>query len=141
MKTSHFILLGAIGLFVLNSPDLLKSQQQQSAIKDARASTKATEYQIKEASRAALARYRGNCARVVDARSRLETQLIEGQAVVDPATGFPVQDKAFICTKHGDTAISQRGIVTDIKRFATGDLEQLTPILKTNETARTREGV
>jgi hypothetical protein len=141
MNTSTLILVGAIGVLALNAPSLIQSQQQTAALRQTRNATKQVERQIREESREALTRYQGNCARVVDARTRLETQLIEGQAVIDPATGYPLADGAFICNKHGDSAISQRGAATAIKRVATADLPQLKAILDQNETARTRAGI
>jgi hypothetical protein len=135
MQTSTLIGLGTAVLLALNAPSLIQSQQQTAALRTSRETTKQLDRQIKEESRAAIARYRGNCARVVDAKSRRETQLIEGQAVIDPATGYPLPDGAFICTKHGDTAISDRGTATALKRVATADLPELKSILDQNETA------
>jgi hypothetical protein len=141
VNASTLIGAGTALLLALNAPALLQSHQQSAALRQSRDATKQLTQQIKEESRQALTRYRGNCARVVDSRSRRETQLIEGQAVIDPATGYPLPDGAFICTKHGDTAISDRGAATDLKRVATADLPELKAILDQNETARTRAGV
>jgi type II secretory pathway pseudopilin PulG len=141
MNTSTLIVIGGIGVLALNAPSLIQSQQQAAALQQTRNSTKQVERQIREESREALTRYQGNCARVVDGRSRAEIQLIEGMPVVDPATGRPLNNGAFVCSKHGDTGISMYGAVTAIKRVATADLPQLKAILDQNETARTRAGV
>jgi hypothetical protein len=141
MNTSQAICSLTVIILACNIPTFISSQQQTSALKASRDASKQIARDVNEESKAALIRYRGNCARVVDARTKRETQLIEGQAVIDPATGFPVADGAFVCTKHGDTAISRQGTATDIKRVATADLLELKSILDQNETARTRAGI
>lgn len=134
MKTSQLMMLGAIAMLAMNAPELATMQSQQSLIKT-------TRNQTRQDSRIALERYRANCARVVESQTFQEGQLVEGWRYVDPATKQPLRDGAAICTKHGDTAISDQGKATDIKRVATQDLQALEQLLKANENARTRAGV
>lgn len=138
IKTSHLILLGALGVGLANGENVRSSidkgneiKQEQRSFNDRIRANRDASRHAEKLSKVALDRYRANCIWVVDTKSQKEAYFQDGATVVDQnALNRPLRSGATICNRLGDTAIVQDGRITDIARVTTDDIPEFENLLR-----------
>ena len=124
LKTSHLI-WGIVALVVLGNGDriagnLTESAVQQSVKSEAGAARKLLRQAAREAqkrSKIALDRAKAGCIRIYDEQTGKEHYFGNGSTVVDPNTGYVLQD-GFVCNRLGLTGDLKDGVVTGLAMIA-----------------------
>jgi hypothetical protein len=124
-------------LILMNGENIRKSIDKGNAQKAAQSAhsdrVKLNKQEAREAqdlSKVALDRAK-SCIRIVDAETRLDGYLTEGQKVIDTALKRPVRPKATVCSGLGDTGIVDgEGAIADLARVTEADMPEYKKLLK-----------
>lgn len=137
ITTSHlFLAFGAI-LVLMNGENirtsLAKGELQKFKQTQHSDRLRINENEAKEAidlSKVALSRAK-SCIRVLDATTKKDGYLSEGQMVIDSTLNRPLRPRATVCSETGDTGITdQNGAIADLARVVESDMSQYKSILK-----------
>ena len=135
-KTSHLIILGIIGVALLNGENVRSTidkgnqiRQERSEFSDRIRKNRDDARNAEKLSKVALDRYRANCIRVVDTQTQREGYFQEGGTITDDTLRRPLRDGAAVCNSMGDTAVVQDGRIADIARVSTDDIPEMQRIL------------
>lgn len=120
LKTSH-ILWGVVALVVLGNGDRIAGNLNESAIQQTEKSAassqrKQLKQQAREAqknSAIALDRAKAGCIQIYDQATGKEHYFGNGSTVVDPNTGYQLQE-GIVCNSLGLTGIVKNGVIVDL---------------------------
>ena len=130
--TTGNIALGFLGILLLMNGENIrasvdkgnatKSRQEQHADR-IRLNTKEARQAV-DLSKVALERAK-SCIRIVDAATKKDSYLTEGQLVQDLVLKRPVRPGATVCSASGDTGITdQKGAIADLARVVQKDMPE-----------------
>lgn len=139
MKITQRKLLIGIGILVLlANGDRLRAGLEDSAEISAQKTTasqlarqdqaqaRALERQAKAESLLAKQRYESGCTRVIRTDTMTEAHFSPGIGAVDMANqDIKLRDGLVVCNGLGDTAIVVDGVMTDIKKLTTADMQAI----------------
>ncbi|MGL5063463.1 MAG: hypothetical protein ACRC62_26065 [Microcoleus sp.] len=138
MITTGRLFAAAIGLLVLGNGENIrlsieKGNQQkvaQTAHSDRVKQNRQEAREAQDLSKVALERAK-NCILIVDKATGKDGYLTEGQAVIDTTLSRPVRPKANVCSRLGDTGITdQNGAIADLARVNESDMPAYKKLLK-----------
>lgn len=138
LKTSH-IIIGFGVLALLSQGENVRSfteksnqiRSQQAEFSDRIRQNRIEAREAEQLSKVALARYRSNCALVIDQATKKESYFYPNALVVDSKLNRTLRPGAMICNRAGDTAVvSEAGTITDIARVITPDLPEFRKLLQ-----------
>lgn len=137
LTTSHLFLGFAVVLILMNGENirtsLAKGEQQktkQAAHNDRLKLNETEASQAIDLSKVALSRAK-SCIRVLDATTKKDGYLSEGQLVIDTALNRPLRPKATVCSASGDTGITDsQGAIADLARVIESDFPEYKKTLK-----------
>jgi hypothetical protein len=137
LTTSQLFLGFAAILVLMNGENvrtsLAKGEQQKTKQAAHNDRIKLNENEAKEAidlSKVALSRAK-SCIRVLDAATKKDGYLSEGQMVIDSTLNRPLRPKATVCSASGDTGITdQNGAIADLARVVESDFPEYKKTLR-----------
>ena len=127
IKTSY-VIWGVVALVVLGNGDRIAGNLNESAVQQAEKSAASTQRkQLKQQAREAqknsaiaLSRAKAGCIQIYDKASGKEHYFGNGSTVVDPNTGYQLQE-GIVCNQLGLTGVVVDGRITDLVMIAPED--------------------
>lgn len=136
--TTNQLFLGFLAVMVLMNGENIKTgiekdqsiKTQQSLHSDRLKTNKRESREALDLSKVALERAK-TCIKIVDASTKKDGYLFEGQQVLDTALKRPLRPAATVCSLLGDTGITDgKGAITDLARVSDSDMTEYKNTLK-----------